>query len=487
MIFTVSIHWVSVIKNKIIVVDLDGTLINTDMLIENLFCFLRLHPLRILHVIAWLWMGKVHFKSHLADAIIPDVTKLPYQKILLEWLKTQHFLGVKLVLATASDTRIADKVANHLGIFDEVLATKDINLSSKNKRDELLRRYGAKGFEYVGNSMADLAVWKEASAIHIVNPEFGVLSAARKIGTVDRIFNDRPPYFRTLIKALRIHQWAKNVLLFVPLLASHRMMDVQLLWDGGLAFIAFGTLASSVYLLNDLLDLADDRKHHSKFTRPLAAGTLPIFHALLLIPTLLCSAFTLSLVFLPLQFTGVLVAYYLLTLLYSLWLKRVVMLDVVMLAMLYVIRIVAGAAAMPSLATTFWILAFSTFIFLSLAFVKRYTELCDARRKGNHEKASGRSYYPADFELLASLGGSAGYTSVLVLALYINEASSGSLYKSPEWMWGVCPLLLFWLSRIWLLAHRGQMHDDPIIFALRDKVSRWIGLLFIIFFTLATF
>ena len=349
-----------------------------------------------------------------------------------------------------------------------------------------IRRYSAKGFEYVGNSMADLAVWKEASAIHIVNPELGVLSAVRKIGTVDRIFNDRPPYFRTLIKALRIHQWAKNVLIFVPLLASHRIMELQLLWDGGLAFIAFGTLASSVYLLNDLLDLADDRKHHSKFTRPFAAGTLPILHGLVLIPALLLCAFVIALGFLPLQFTGVLVAYYLLTLLYSLWFKHIVMLDVVILAVLYVIRVVAGAIA-TSLTITFWILAFCTFIFLSLAFIKRYAELSNTHHKGNCEKLAGRGYYPADFELLASLGGSAGYTSVLVLALYINEAASGSLYKSPEWMWGVCPLLLFWLSRIWLLAHRGQMHDDPIIFALRDTVSRWIGLLFIIFFTLATF
>jgi 4-hydroxybenzoate polyprenyltransferase/phosphoserine phosphatase len=479
-------HQPNTIKNKVVVVDLDGTLVNTDMLVENLFCFLGLHPLRIFHVIAWLFMGKVYFKTHLADAVIPDIARLPYHKPLLAWLKTQRSHGAKLVLATASDSRIAHKVANHLGIFDEVLATKDINLSSKNKCDELVRRYGAKGFEYIGNSKADLAVWKESSVIHIANPELGVLSAARKIGTVDMIFNNRQPYCRTLIKALRIHQWAKNVLIFVPLLASHRIMDIRLLLDGILAFVAFGALASSVYLLNDLLDLADDRKHHSKFERPLAAGTLPIFHALLLIPALLIGAFTIALVFLPLPFTGVLIGYYLLTLFYSLWLKRVVMLDVVVLAMLYTIRVIAGSAAM-SLVTTFWILAFCTFIFLSLAFVKRYTELCDARRKGNHEKASGRGYYPADFELLASLGGSAGYTAVLVLALYINEASHGLLYKTPEWMWGVCPLLLFWLSRIWLLAHRGQMHDDPIIFALRDKVSRWIGFMFVIFFTLAIF
>jgi 4-hydroxybenzoate polyprenyltransferase len=239
--------------------------------------------------------------------------------------------------------------------------------------------------------------------------------------------------------------------------------------------------------MNDLFDLADDRKHHSKFERPLAAGTFPVCHALVLIPFFLFSAFAIALEFLPLAFVGVVLIYYLLSILYSLWFKRVPMLDVVVLAMLYVIRVVAGATAMPSLVATFWILAFCTFIFLSLAFVKRYTELRNARQNGIDEHTFGRGYHPSDFELLASLGGSSGYISVLVLALYIHEASSGTLYKSPEWMWGACPLLLFWLSRVWLLAHRGQMYDDPIIFALRDKVSRWLGLVFITFFAIASF
>jgi len=299
------------------------------------------------------------------------------------------------------------------------------------------------------------------------------------------VFENRQPYFRTLIKALRMHQWAKNVLLFVPLLASHRIMETQLLLNGLLAFIAFGACASSVYLLNDLLDLPDDRQHPTKCKRPLAAGTLPIIHALIFIPVLLFGAFVVALWLLPIQFAGVLAVYYALTLTYSLWLKRVVMLDVVTLAMLYTIRVIAGAAAM-SLLATFWILAFCMFIFLSLAFVKRYTELCDARQKGKAENPSGRGYYPADFELLASLGGSAGYISVLVLALYINDAASSTLYHSQKWMWAACPLLLFWLSRTWLLAHRGEMHDDPIVFALRDNVSRWIGGVFVLVFVLAT-
>lgn len=472
--------------NRVIVVDLDGTLVNSDMLIENLFLFLRLHPLRFFKLFLWLLGGKAHFKRCLADVILPDAVNLPYNKELLAWLKQRKGAGDTLVLATASDKRIANAVANHLGIFDEVFGTEGNNLSSSNKRTALVERFGEKNFEYIGNSSADLTVWKSAAVIHVANPENGVLTAAKKVGSIGMIFENRQPYFRTLIKALRIHQWAKNLLLFVPLLASHRIMETQLLLNGVLAFIAFGVCASSVYLLNDLLDLPDDRQHPTKSSRPLAAGTLPTFHALILIPVLLLVAFVMALWLLPVQFAGVLAAYFILTLTYSLWLKRIVMLDVIILAMLYIIRVVAGAAAM-ALVATFWILTFCMFIFLSLAFVKRYTELCNARQNNKVEKPSGRGYYPADFELLASLGGSSGYISVLVLALYINDAASGTLYGSPEWMWLACPLLLFWLSRVWLFAHRGQMLDDPIVFALRDNLSRWIGAAFIVVFAVASF
>jgi 4-hydroxybenzoate polyprenyltransferase/phosphoglycolate phosphatase-like HAD superfamily hydrolase len=471
---------------RAIVVDLDGTLVNSDMLVENLFLFLRLHPLRLFELFVWLISGKAHFKRRLADAVLPGAGDLPYNKALLAWLKQRRNAGATLILATASDKRIANAVADHLGIFDDVLGTEGSNLSAGFKHAALVERFGEKRYEYIGNSSADLPVWRSASVIHVANPERGVLAAARKIGSVETVFENRPPYFRTLIKALRIHQWAKNLLLFVPLLASHRITETPLLWSGLMAFLAFGACASSVYLLNDLLDLPDDRQHPTKRNRPLAAGSLPIVHALFLIPALLLGAVALALSLLPIQFAGVLAAYYVLTLAYSLWLKRVVMLDVVTLAMLYTVRVVAGAAAM-ALVATFWILAFCVFIFLSLAFVKRYTELRDARHNGTSDKAAGRGYYPADFELLASLGGASGYISVLVLALYINDAASGFLYRSPEWMWAACPLLLFWLSRVWLLAHRGQMHDDPIVFALRDGVSRWIGAVFVLVFALASF
>jgi 4-hydroxybenzoate polyprenyltransferase len=349
----------------------------------------------------------------------------------------------------------------------------------------LVDRFGERGYEYVGNTSADFSVWESADVIHIVNPECGVLRKARKIGTIGMVFDERSGYLRVLVKALRIHQWAKNILIFLPLLASHRVFELSLVLNGLMAFIAFGACASSVYMFNDLIDLPEDRQHPTKCNRPLAAGTMPVLHTLFLIPGLLVSAFGLALWLLPWQFATVLLAYYLFTLTYSLWFKRVVMLDVITLAVLYTARVIAGGAAM-ALVTTFWILAFCMFMFLSLAFLKRYTELHAARQKGKKTKLPGRGYHLSDFELLASLGSSSGYLSVLVLAFYILQAEMSTLYRSPEWMWCACPLLLFWLSRVWLLAHRGQMHDDPIIFALRDKVSRWVGFSFLLIFILAT-
>jgi 4-hydroxybenzoate polyprenyltransferase len=470
--------------DKVIVVDLDGTLVHSDTLVECLFLFIRLHPSRFLEMLSWTLGGKAYFKSHLADFVIPNVIDLPYNMKLINWLKMQKTPRVKLVLATASDHRIASAVGCHLGIFDEIIGTVDVNLSSTQKKSLLVKRFGENNFEYVGNSKADLSVWQSANQIHIVNPEFGVLTAAKKIGAVKTIFENRPHYLKSLVKTLRIHQWTKNLLIFVPLLAAHRIFEIQLLLNGVLAFIAFGLCASSVYVLNDLLDLPDDRQHPTKSIRPLAAGTFPIIHALFLMPVLLLTAFSLALFCLPTSFVVVLFTYYVLTLIYSLWLKRMAMMDVIVLAMLYTIRVVAGAKAM-SLFATFWILGFCMFIFISLAFVKRYTELFDSRQKRAAGKTFGRGYYPADFELLSSLGGASGYISVLVLALYINDASTGLLYQDQRWMWAACPLLMFWLSRLWLLAHRGQMHDDPIVFALRDNVSRVTGLFFFLSFVLA--
>jgi 4-hydroxybenzoate polyprenyltransferase len=284
---------------------------------------------------------------------------------------------------------------------------------------------------------------------------------------------------------LRLHQWVKNALIFVPLFSAHQVTNVELLGRGILAFILFGLCASSVYLLNDLLDLEDDRHHKSKRHRPFASGQLSIKAGLIAFPLLLVIAFAGALLLLPWQFAAALGIYYILTLSYSLALKRQMAVDVIALALLYTIRVIAGVAAFQ-LPLTFWLLAFSTFMFLSLALAKRYGELRDALVRGRTEKARGRDYDPRDLEMISALGAAAGYQSVIVLALYVRDPHTMALYSRPELIWLACPLLLFWVTRVWMLTHRGHMHDDPVVFAVSDRVSLIVGALFCLVFLAAT-
>lgn len=458
-------------RSRPLVVDLDGTLIRSDVLIESGFAYLKAAPHRFYRPLLWLARGgKPGLKARLADATNVDVTVLPYDATVLEWLKAEREAGRSLVLATASHERYAHAISAHLGIFDTTFASNgSVNLSSQNKREKLVAEYGEKGFDYAGNSHDDIAVWKSAERAYVVNPSNGVERAARKIGNVERVIESRPPSVKTWAKSLRLHQWLKNLLIFVPLLAAHELSVPHLVTAAILAFLTFGLCASSVYLLNDLLDLEDDRHHPVKRKRALASGALPLTWGLALFPVLLVVAFTAAALFLPWRFCAVLLGYYVLTLAYSMYLKRQVMVDVVVLAMLYTIRIVAGTAAIAG-HLTFWLLAFSMFIFLSLALVKRYAELHSMRERGL-VKTRGRGYVASDLSLISSLGTASGYLAVLVLALYIQDARTASLYRQPQVIWLACPLLLYWVSRTWIIAHRGLMHDDPIVFAARDRVS----------------
>lgn len=469
-----------------LVVDLDGTLLRSDLLLETAVAFVRSEPLSVLKPLGWLAGGKAALKEQLARATDIDVTVLPYDDAVLARLAAEKRDGRRLVLATASHELLAERVATHLGLFDEVLATADgHNLSAHNKRDTLLARFGDKGFDYLGNSADDLPVWAAARQAWLVNAGSAVERRARAQGNVTGVIGRPAAGTQQWLKALRLHQWPKNLLIFVPLLAAHRLTDPALVWQGVLAFLFFGLCASSVYLLNDLLDLADDRHHPAKRQRPFAAGHLSIGAGLLAFPALLAGAFAGALLLLPTEFAGVLAAYYLVTLTYSLVLKRHMAVDVITLAMLYTLRIVAGAAAL-GLSPTSWMLAFSMFIFLSLALIKRYTELHDAQRRGHNGKARGRGYYADDLPMVSSLGAASGYLAVMVLALYIDDQATAALYTHPQLIWLACPLLLFWITRAWMLAHRGQMHDDPVIFAIRDRTSLVTGALFGLVFWIAT-
>jgi 4-hydroxybenzoate polyprenyltransferase len=450
-------------------VDMDGTVVLGDTLHESLLVLLRRNPLYLFVLPVWLLGGKARFKRELARRAVPDPADLAYNRPLLDWLRGQRGQR-ELILCTAADAGIADAVAAHLELFDTVLASDgERNLSGADKAAALVERCGERGFDYAGNGAVDVAIWRHARRAIVVSASAGTERAARAVAEIEQVLPAAPAGVGAWLRALRLHQWLKNLLVFIPLLTAHLALDPQAVGRSALAFLAFGLCASSVYLLNDLLDLPADRAHPRKRLRPFAAGQRSLLAGLALAPVLLAAAFALALATLPERFVLALAAYYLLTLAYSLLLKRVEMLDVVVLAALYTARIVAGAFAIE-VALSFWLLAFSMFLFLSLALVKRYTELAVMREAGR-ASAAGRGYRVEDLPMLGALGTAAGYLSVLVLALYINSAKSEELYRQPKLLWLLCPLLLYWVGRVWLLTQRGRMHDDPLLFALRDPVS----------------
>lgn len=454
-------------------VDLDGTLLRTDLLVESVFVLLKQNILYVFLLPVWLLKGKAHLKQQIADRVDIDASLLPYHDTFLTYLRQEHSQGRRLILATASNEKFAQAVAHYLDIFHDVLASDAAtNLSGRCKLKRLQELFGDGGFDYAGNAIVDILLWKHAQQAMLVNPERGVKAAAEQQGPVAQVFDDREGHpLKRYLKALRLHQWLKNLLVFVPLLMAHRFGEVALVGQAALAFLGFSLCASSVYLLNDLLDLPDDRQHPSKRKRPFAAGSISIFHGALLIPILLIIAFGIALL-LPIEFIDMLALYYTITLAYSLRLKQAALVDVLTLTGLYTIRIIAGAAAV-SVAPSFWLLAFSMFLFLSLALVKRFTELLTLQHQ-ERESVSGRGYTTVDLETLSDFGSASAYMAVLVLVLYINSETVRDLYTHPEVIWLLCPLLLYMVTRIWLLARRDALHEDPVVFMIRDRRSQWL-------------
>lgn len=450
-------------------VDLDGTLVRTDTLYESLLLLVRQSPVSLLQLPLWLLRGKAALKDEIASRVLPDAALLPVQEDLLSWLRTQKQQGRELVLVTAADARVAEAVTTHHGLFDRVLASEDgVNLSGERKRAKLVELYGESGYDYAGNDHVDLPVWRSARSAIVVSRDPALLAKAQSTAAVGQVF--REPAVKALewVMALRAHQWVKNLLIFLPLLLAHQIAKPALLSDALIAFLAFSLCASSVYVLNDLLDLEADRQHPRKRLRPFASGRLDLRHGFMVSLLLLAAAFAVAWQ-LPPRFVIVLAVYYACTLAYSVHLKRLVLVDVMMLAALYTLRIIAGAAATDIL-PSFWLLAFGMSVFLSLGIIKRYTELMHVKHRGGTQAAA-RGYQADDLPLLRNLGVGAAYGAVLVLALYVNSPQSQALYQKPYWLWLLCPLLLYWISRCWVLTHRGQMHDDPIVFALKDRTS----------------
>lgn len=462
-----------------LVIDLDGTLIKTDSLTESLLILFKANPLSVFRMLSWLAKGKAHLKRQVARRVELDVSSLPYHMGLLTYLRDQHHQDRRLVLATGADEHIARQVVDYLQIFDEALASDgDINLSGVAKRDRLVAEFGTGGFDYVGNSRKDVSVWQAARRAMVVGSPAVIGSSRLRLSNLDRVFEIDAADWRTWLRSLRLYQWLKNVLVFVPLLAAHRFHEMPLLAATVLAFLSFGLCASSVYVLNDLLDLCDDRRHPRKRRRPFASGAIPLQAGLWMIPLLLGLSIAVGLV-LPGSFLMMLGIYYGLTLAYSLRLKRIVILDVVVLAALFTVRMMAGSAAVAIWPSS-WLLALSMFLFISLALVKRYAELVTMRMDHGPD-ARAREYVASDAELLSAMGVSSGFVAVLVMVLYITSGPAQIYYGRHQIIWLVCPFLLFWICYMWLVAHRGGMHDDPLVFALKDRTSRVaLGLMAII-------
>ncbi len=465
-------------------VDLDGTLIKTDLFAESMVRLLKRNPLYIFLIPFWWMKGRAFLKFQLGMRVQLDVAALPYCEPLIEFLREEHRRGRPLFLATASDRKLAQPVADHVGLFDDVLASNgEHNLRGTRKLQAMEQRFGPAAFDYAGNSSVDYPVWEGSRQAIVVNARKAVTEHAHRLADVSHVFNERRTPIKSIIKTLRPHQWTKNLIVFVPLLTSHQLNQPLLLANALMAFVVFSLCASAVYVLNDLLDLDADRHHPSKRLRPFAAGelSLPTGVALVLGPLAAGGALALLL---PKTFAVVLALYFLLAASYSWRLKQLVLLDVFFLAGLYTMRLIAGHEA-TGIVYSFWLLAFSMFIFLSLALVKRYLELLALRQENKHD-AKGRGYTANDLEMVATLGVASGYLSALVLALYVNSEQVVKLYAHKTLLLLICPLLLYWISRVWLIAHRGLMHDDPIVFALKDTTSYAIGILTLIVLWLAT-
>jgi 4-hydroxybenzoate polyprenyltransferase len=454
-----------------IAVDLDGSLIHTDMLYETFVRAVFKRPWCLFLIIPWLLRGRANLKMQLAALVDVDVTALPYNQDLITYLKQQQ--PREIVLCTATNQLLADRIADHLGIFSGAIgSTETVNLTGEKKAAVLCDRYGGQNFSYVGNEKRDLKIWKHAASAIVVAKDHRLSNQIEKPCLVEFRCSAPKTTLKTLAKALRIHQWVKNILLFVPLFTSHQFTDKSLVLTSVLAFITFGICASATYLINDLSDLDSDRNHWKKKFRPLAAGTLSIRKSIFIIGVALPISWALALFVSP-YFLLALLLYFGVTLSYSFILKRLQTVDVITLASLYTLRIIAGGIAIAA-PPSFWLLTFSMFLFLCLAIVKRISELLKTASNGEIRKLSGRGYYTSDIQIMNSLATSAGMLSILVFAMYLNSDEVVQLYRSPEILWLVCPIFSYWVVRILVMGSRGEIDEDPILFTLKDRRS-WLA------------
>jgi 4-hydroxybenzoate polyprenyltransferase/phosphoserine phosphatase len=454
-------------------VDLDGTLVKSDTLVDALLALMRTRPALVFKLPVQLLRGKAAFKAFVSESVALDVVHLPYNRALLQFLRDQHAQGRSLYLATGADIMLAQRVADHLGIFSGVLGSDgDTNLTGNNKLEGLRNRLGPSEFDYVGNASPDLPLLAHATEAMVANPSLAlrIRLRTRGIGPV-REFRDGRASFASILRAMRPHQWAKNLLILLPLLLAHSL-EIHGLVTALLAFCSFSLTASATYIVNDLLDIDTDRRHPQKKTRPFAAGDLSALSGIGMSVALLLLAFC-GARLLPIGFIAWLLLYLASTLAYSSFLKQIPLVDVLMLSGLYTLRLFAGSAATGS-HISHWLGSFSVFLFFSLAIAKRFAEL-ENLSASNSAPKNGRGYLLTDIDQLRSFGTSSAFAAVVIFAIYISGLDVTKLYRNPALLWLIMPLMILWLCRVWLLASRGELHEDPVVFALTDRMSLLIG------------
>ncbi len=465
-------------------VDLDHTLLKTDLFYETLILLLKRSPGLLLAIPFWLMKGKAYLKRQLAIRVQPQAGELPFREELVTFLRSEKASGRRLILVTAADQVLAESVNRHLNLFDEVIAsTEKHNLKGANKARRLEKEFGVKGFDYVGDSRSDLAVWRSARKALVVTNSDRFSKFVGRVVPVEKVFSRSAGSLISLIKACRIHHWSKNLLIFVPIITAHKILEPSTLSKGVLAFFSFSFVASGVYLINDLLDLEADRRHAEKRFRPLAFGEISILAAICLAVGMLALGLGVGF-FCGSSFLAFLAIYSIGNLGYSLWIKRIVMLDVVVLACFYSLRLLAGGAA-TGIGCSEWLLAFSVFFFFGLAMIKRYSELRQSVN-ARGEEPIGRGYLRFDLDAVGSFGVSSGLISVLVLVLYSMSPEVRVLYHRPTILLLLCPLFLYWITRLWFKAHRGEVPEDPVVFALKDRTSYLAGIFAVLVLYAAT-
>lgn len=454
-----------------LVVDLDGTLIRNDLLHDSLVLIAIKRPSKLIGLVKEFFKSKSALKNDVAKIYIPRKEHVVFNSEVLDLIRESKLSGKKIVLVSASAQPAVTSISEGLGIFDEAIGSTETNLKSQAKAEYLVSRFGKKAFDYVGNSKPDLPVWAAAETAYVVSTSKRLQKRASQVNQKMHVLDSKVAKM-PLLREMRIHQWVKNLLIFVPLLTAYKFDDLELAKQAALAFLSFSLLASAIYVINDLADINSDREHEKKKSRPIAAGIISVPEALLLSSALTAGGL-LAAILVNLEFVGVALTYMFLTIAYSFILKQIAVLDCLVLAILYTLRIVAGGLA-TGIPLTYWLLAFSGFLFFSLAWMKRYAEVSKVTSQLN---VPGRSYGNSDAQFIFALGMGSGFISIMVFALYIENGLSNSVYRQPDLPWIALGVLTFWLCRIWLVTYRGQMHEDPIIFAIKDRVSMFCGAL----------